>query len=429
MPIGIPYARGPYQTPRNSIAALMMERGRLAGQGALNSGAIWADVLGRLGAIPGQIQSQKAADEELRARRDERQARTEQERAQTAKLQAEQETKRAVGGALEGYGSEGFDINKAAAGLPPEARVMALKMHEELEGSRLKTQEMRDQAERRDAFDLARMAAAAEGLLGTEMAEAGLGLISQYASSRFPKQFEQIQAAIKKDPKSLGPLLKGLQQASPEFLKMRAETQNQESLMKERGAVAQDRQADNARQQQQLDATISHQKAQEAQAAAALGETRRHNQAVEGKPTAPQRLTKDERQDMAAWDYALPKLDKFVEYVEKNPEKWGRWDAIKEGLKQATPGFSDADYASQTAFIGRFNAEIRHARFGSNLSEAEKETAKSFLINETDQPAVIVSKVREAAARARANKKYYEDLGFKLPAESGAKNEKKNPFR
>lgn len=147
-----------------------------------------------------------------------------------------------------------------------------------------------------------------------------------------------------------------------------------------------------------------------------------------------QRLTKEERQDFAAWDYALPKLDAFSAYVEANPDKWGKWDAVAQTVKQALPGFADAEYASQDAFIARMNAEIRHALYGAALTEAEKETAKPFMIEKSDQPTVIIAKVREAQRRAQANVEYYRDLGFNLPRgsqerDTAPKAKRPNPFR
>lgn len=154
------------------------------------------------------------------------------------------------------------------------------------------------------------------------------------------------------------------------------------------------------------------------------GETRfdRSGRAIASLPakaTAPQKLTKEERQDFAAWDYALPKLDGFANYVKTNPGKYGKWDSFAAGLKQQVPGFADSDYATQKAFVGRMNAEIRHALYGSALTEGEKETANDFLISEKDQPEVIVSKINEAANRARSYREYYTGLGFNLPAPAG----------
>lgn len=142
---------------------------------------------------------------------------------------------------------------------------------------------------------------------------------------------------------------------------------------------------------------------------------------AQGKPAAPQsqRLTKEERQDFAAMNYALPKLDAFTKYVEANPDKYGKWDAFKQNLKQAMPGLADEEYASQEAFITRVNAEIRHALYGAALTGSEQQSAEGFIVSASDQPVRIVAKVREAMTRARSNVKYYQDLGFNLPAAPG----------
>lgn len=139
------------------------------------------------------------------------------------------------------------------------------------------------------------------------------------------------------------------------------------------------------------------------------------------KTPPQQRLTKDERQDFAAWNYALPRIDAFSKYVQANPGKWGKLDAFRQEIKQAIPGLSDAEYASQDAFIARMNAEIRHALFGAALTEGENESAKAFMINREDQPEVVLAKIREATARARSSMDYYRQLGFSVPAAGAAK--------
>ena len=151
------------------------------------------------------------------------------------------------------------------------------------------------------------------------------------------------------------------------------------------------------------------------------------------KPVPQQRLTKEERQDFAAWNYALPRLEQFAAHVKANPDKWGKWDAMVEGAKQVFPGLADAEYANEEAFIARLNAEVRHALFGASLTEGEQESARAFLIDRRDQPEVIMSKLSEAASRARGSMKYYQDLGFNIPdvpaagpATGGAPA---NPFR
>lgn len=133
-----------------------------------------------------------------------------------------------------------------------------------------------------------------------------------------------------------------------------------------------------------------------------------------------QRLTAPERQDFAAMNYALPRLDTFTKYVEANPDKWGKWDSFRMGVKQAIPGLADEEYASQEAFITRVNAEIRHALYGASLTGGEQQSAEGFIVNKTDQPVRIVAKVKEAMSRARANVEYYRSLGFNVPAEMGA---------
>lgn len=147
-----------------------------------------------------------------------------------------------------------------------------------------------------------------------------------------------------------------------------------------------------------------------------------------------QRLTKEERQDFSAMSYALPKLQQFMEYVEANPDKWGKWDAFRMALTQAIPGLADEEYASQEAFIGRVNAEIRHALYGASLTGGEQQSAEGFIVSATDQPARIMAKVKEAMSRARANTEYYRSLGFNVPEEAPAapaptRPRGPNPFR
>lgn len=133
------------------------------------------------------------------------------------------------------------------------------------------------------------------------------------------------------------------------------------------------------------------------------------------KAPPQQRLTRDERQDFAAWNYALPKLEAFTQYVEANPGQYGTLDAMVQGMKQRIPGLADSDYASNRAFINRINSEIRHALYGASLTGGEQQSAEGFIVSESDQPAVIIAKVTEAMSRAQANRDYYQQMGFTIP--------------
>lgn len=135
-----------------------------------------------------------------------------------------------------------------------------------------------------------------------------------------------------------------------------------------------------------------------------------------GDQPRPGRLTKEERQQFASTNYVLPKLSAFAEYVKANPDKYGKWDAFAANLRQQVPGMADADYANKKAFIGRMNAEIRHALFGASLTAGEQESAKSFMIDETDQPAVILAKLQDARGRMQSDIDYYEGQGYKVGA-------------
>lgn len=132
-----------------------------------------------------------------------------------------------------------------------------------------------------------------------------------------------------------------------------------------------------------------------------------------------QRLTKDERQHFASIEYSLPRIGKFEEYIRANPGKWGVWDAFREGVKQIVPGLPDAEYANKGAFLGRLNAEIKHALYGAALSEGERADAERFLIRENDQPEVALGKLKEVRERMGSDVNYYRGLGFNMPGSSG----------
>jgi hypothetical protein len=133
------------------------------------------------------------------------------------------------------------------------------------------------------------------------------------------------------------------------------------------------------------------------------------------KAPPQQRLTKDERQQFASLSYALPRMEKFAEHVRQNQGQWGKWDAFRQGVEQIFPGLADSEYASEQAFIGRLNSEIRHSLFGASLTEGEQESANTFLINKGDQPAVVLAKLQRAAEKGRHDMDYYQQLGFTIP--------------
>ncbi len=153
---------------------------------------------------------------------------------------------------------------------------------------------------------------------------------------------------------------------------------------------------------------------EEAQVPFEAARERRRAATEAGKPPVPGKLTKEERQQFSAINYALPKLDAFAEYVQANPGKYGKWDAFAQGLRQQIPGMADTDYATKGAFIGRMNAEIRHALFGASLTDTEKESAKSFMIDATDQPPVILAKLQDARGRMQNDIDYYEGQGYRV---------------
>lgn len=216
MPVRIPWApRGDPYDYRSDIPRLIMEGGRAQAEGHLRSGSIWGNLAQQLAAIPEQMAQRKERD----ARSKEREQEAELRKQQIKGMQQEAQTRKDVGSAMGGYGSPGFDINAAVSQLPPEARVGALKLYEDLEGTRLRSKKLRDEADEHDAYMVAKGAATIEGLLGTPLEGVGMSLVGNYFSQYFPKEIEQFQQLVQQEPAKLKPLLQHLQGQSARFQK------------------------------------------------------------------------------------------------------------------------------------------------------------------------------------------------------------------
>lgn len=444
-----PYDYGP--TMR--IADLMQEGGRQRAEAILRRGDIWAGLLQQLGQIPQQVQQMKLAEEERGARAEERRAMADYRRGQESRAEYEQAGRKTLGQALTLDDPDKVKemlVQSGRADLIPTA-METLAKHSEMKN---KLQAELVQAQNTQAELLATGARYLKNHLTDS--DGGLGAATLYAQSLPPHLQEtakQYLQAAQEDPSRLGPILEDLIAQSPTEQKRRADLAakiaeprvlNEGDVLVADGKTIAQGAAKPDTRSLEIQAAAAF-KTGDMATYNAIKRVKRELAQADDKPKgkewvqrgneilyldpgeikagdkpyakAPQtqRLTKDERQDFASWNYALPKIESFAAYVEANPDKWGKFDASVEGLKQLVPGLADEDYASQTAFIGRLNSEIRHALFGASLTAGEKESANDFLILKEDQPRRIIAKLREAAARARANMSYYRELGFNIP--------------
>jgi hypothetical protein len=153
-------------------------------------------------------------------------------------------------------------------------------------------------------------------------------------------------------------------------------------------------------------------------------EIRPYPQGVQPKPTGRQALSGEERSRFASINYVYPRIDSFISYVESNPDLFGAFDSKKTALKQMMPVLTDSDLASQSAFVGRMNAEIRKAMYGAAVSKGEQAQADTFLITKNDQPAVIAEKMLRAKEKMASDVDYYRGLGYNVGAVSVGASDK-----
>ena len=384
--VPVPFVGGVYE-PNSTIAEMIMRAGQQQAQGQREMFGGLANTIGQLGQIPAQMAEQKAMEartklEESRAKREEARI---QQQDEATKAKAERDAKFSdllkqgepdPKSVLDIYGPE--DGLKLLQGLHAYRELDTKKGPEAVKSlpNLVRAMDAVSEPFRAELYPAIRQKVVATGLIPPD--QASQFLPEQYDPARWP-EISKMALGLEKPAEAKEPKLHSVTVASPTGPMSKLVTE--EELKK---------------------GVPTYQKPEK-----------------EPRPVQ-QRLTKDERQDFASWNYSLPKLDSFAAYVKANPDKWGKLDAFVQSVKQQIPGLADADYASKQALVGRLNAEIRHALFGAALTEGEKESAKEFMINAEDQPNVVLAKLSEASSRARSSMEYYRSLGFNIPGPPGA---------